>query len=108
MPLYLNTLNEPVLAIGICDRCRCKFPLMDLLPDPNTPGLRVCAKDRDVYDPWRLPAIQPDKITLPFVRPDVPIGTQPPVQNNEIISTETPQGIAAEDGGALVTEDSDQ
>lgn len=49
----------------------------DLYPDPNSPGLRVCLADRDEYDPYRLPARQPEKITLPFVRPDANIATNP-------------------------------
>jgi hypothetical protein len=31
----------------------------------------------DQYDPYRLPARQPDNIVLPFARPDTPIGTDP-------------------------------
>ena len=71
MSRYLNTRGRATLGIGICDRCRKKFPLDQLLEDPNAPGLRVCAADRDVLDPYRLPAPGPDIITLRFVRPDV-------------------------------------
>ena len=77
MPRYLNTRGNTTLAIGICGRCSIKMPLGDLLPDPNSPGLLVCEKDRDQYDPYRLPARQPDNIVLPFTRPDTPIGTDP-------------------------------
>ena len=49
----------------------------ELYSDPNSPGLRVCLEDRDEYDPYRLPARQPEKITLPFVRPDADIAVQP-------------------------------
>ena len=77
MPRYLNTRGNTTLAIGICGRCSIKMPLADLLPDPNSPGLLVCEKDRDQYDPYRLPARQPDNIVLPFTRPDAPIGTDP-------------------------------
>jgi len=73
MPRFLNTRGQPTLGIGICDRCRKKFPLAKLGPDPNNPGLRVCDKDRDDYDPWRLPAPTPETISLPFVRPDEPV-----------------------------------
>jgi hypothetical protein len=48
-----------------------------LMSDPNSPGLRVCKEDLDQLDPYRLPPRQPDTITLPFVRPDAPIGTNP-------------------------------
>jgi hypothetical protein len=37
----------------------------------------VCDVDRDEFDPYRLPARQPEKITLPFTRPDTPIPTNP-------------------------------
>jgi hypothetical protein len=47
------------------------------MSDPNSPGLRVCKEDLDQLDPYRLPPRQPDTITLPFVRPDAPIGTNP-------------------------------
>lgn len=77
MPKYLDTRGHTTLGIGICDRCKIKFPLDELGPDPNTPGLRVCIDDRDEYDPWRLPAREADQITLPFVRPDAPL-TGPP------------------------------
>ena len=77
MPRYLNTRGNTTLAIGICGRCSIKMPLDKLLPDPNSPGLLVCEKDRDEYDPYRLPARQPDNILLPFTRPDTPIGTDP-------------------------------
>jgi hypothetical protein len=51
--------------------------LTELMSDPNSPGLRVCKEDLDQLDPYRLPPRQPDTITLPFVRPDAPIGTDP-------------------------------
>lgn len=73
MPKFLDTRGQTTLGIGICDRCKRKFPLAKLMPDPNSPGLRVCAADKDNFDPWRLPARQPDRITLPFVRPDDPL-----------------------------------
>lgn len=77
MPLYLNTRGNPTLGIGICSRCSRKFPLHKLEPDPNYPGLRVCAADKDNFDPYRLPPRQTENITLPFTRPDTPIGTSP-------------------------------
>jgi hypothetical protein len=95
MPRFLNTRGNTTLAIGICGRCSIKMPLDQLLPDPNYPGLLVCEKDRDQYDPYRLPARQPDNILLPFLRPDVPLATNPAgfiTQNSEQF---------------LITEDSD-
>lgn len=73
MPLYLDTRGKTTLGIGICGRCSRKFSLDDLQPDPNTPGLMVCRVDLDQFDPYRLPARQPDQITLRFTRPDVPL-----------------------------------
>mgnify|MGYP006266422753 CR=1 FL=1 len=77
MPVFLDTTGRSTLAIGVCDRCNRKMSLDDLYPDGNSPGLRVCLADRDELDPYRLPARQTEKITLPFVRPDVNIAVQP-------------------------------
>jgi hypothetical protein len=93
MPVYLNTRGNPTLGIGICGRCSRKFPLHKLQPDPNSPGLRVCEADADHYDPYRLPPRQTEDITLPFLRTDAPIGTNP-------------AGVIGEDGDVfLITED---
>lgn len=73
MPRFLDTSGKATLGIGICDRCKEKFPLGQLHPDRNNPGLRVCDKDNDEFDPWRLPPRNPDQITLPFYRPDEPL-----------------------------------
>lgn len=73
MPVFLNTLGNSTLGIGICDRCKFKRPLGKLGPDGNIPGLKVCQDKpgcKDDFDPWRLPALQDDRINLPFVRPD--------------------------------------
>ena len=95
MAVFLNTRGRTTLGIGICGRCSRKFPLDKLQSDPNYPGLMVCEKDRDDFDPYRLPARQPENITLPFARPDTPIGT-------------APSGFITEDSEAFViTEDSD-
>ena len=95
MPMFLNTRGRPTLGIGICSRCSRKFPLDKLMSDPNSPGLRVCEADRDHYDPYRLPARQPENITLPFMRTDTPIPTNP---NG---------AITENDNEFLITEDSD-
>jgi hypothetical protein len=73
MPIFLDTRGKSTLAIGICGRCSRKFSMDDLAPDPNYPGLLVCDADRDDYDPYRLPARQPEKISLRFARPDTPL-----------------------------------
>ena len=77
MAIWLDTRGRSTLGIGICDRCRRKMSIEELYSDPNSPGLRVCLEDRDQYDPYRLPARQPERITLPFVRPDANIATNP-------------------------------
>jgi hypothetical protein len=70
MSLWLDTTGLSSLAIGICGRCSKKFPILELFPDPNSPGLRVCSDDLDVLDPWRLPARQTEDITVTHPRPD--------------------------------------
>lgn len=51
--------------------------LSALSPDPNSPGLMVCAADKDDYDPYRLAPRKEDQIVLPFVRPDTSVNTHP-------------------------------
>jgi hypothetical protein len=75
--IFLDTRGNSNLGIGICDRCRKKFPINELQPDRNTPGLLVCEADNDEFDPWRLPARATEDITLPHYRPDVNIGVTP-------------------------------
>lgn len=77
MSIYLDTRGKSTLGIGICGRCSRKFPLDELQSDPNYPGLRVCKDDMDEYDPYRLPARQPEVTALRFARPDTPIATNP-------------------------------
>lgn len=70
MSVWLDTSGNTTLGIGICDRCRRKFPLAELMPDRNSPGLKVCKDDLDDLDPYRLAPRAPDMINLLFVRPD--------------------------------------
>ena len=83
MPVYLDTRGNSVLSVAICDRCSRKFAYTDLMPDPNFPGMRVCAADKDNYDPWRLPARQTENIALRFPRPDVSVATGPNLLNTQ-------------------------
>ena len=85
-----GTYASGSVAIGICDRCQRKFPYKDLMPDGNSPGLRVCAADRDQKDPWRLPPIQPDAIILRYPRPDVSIAPDSVVQPGVFTIRTTP------------------
>lgn len=71
MPRYVDTRGKTSVAIGICDRCKFAFPLVDLEADRNSPGLRVCRADNDLYDPYRLPARKSEDISLRYPRPDV-------------------------------------
>lgn len=95
MPKYLDTRGNASLAVGICARCSKKFPIGELLLDPNN-QLRVCAADRDFFDPYRLPARKTENIALRFSRPDVPLVSDPyglPTENDDYF---------------LVTEDGDE
>ena len=79
MAIFLDPRGHTTFGVAICDRCRFKRFSDELVPDPNYPGLRVCdpgqVRDgcKDQFDPWRLPARQTERITLQFVRPDVPL-----------------------------------
>lgn len=73
MAVFLDTTGRSSLGIGICGRCSRKFPIDELMPDPNNPGLRVCRVDLDDYDPYRLPARQTENISLRYPRPDTPL-----------------------------------
>jgi hypothetical protein len=77
MPVYIDTRGNSVLSVAVCDRCNRKMAYVDLMPDPNFPGMRVCKEDLDNFDPWRLPALQTENIALRFPRPDVSIATGP-------------------------------
>jgi hypothetical protein len=74
MPRFLNTEGLTSVAIAICDRCKMKRAFVQLGPDPNFPGLRVCDQGcMDTLDPYRLAARQTERINLRFPRPDVSV-----------------------------------
>lgn len=76
MSIFLNTRGKPSLAIALCARCGFKFPIGDLWPDRDNPGLMVCRRDNDRADPWRAPFVPKDgNISVKRPRPDVPIPT---------------------------------
>ena len=89
MPVYLDTRGNSVLSVAVCDRCNRKFPYVELMPDPNFPGMRVCKDDKDNFDPWRLPARQTENIALRFPRPDQSVATGP-VGGDELVTTGNP------------------
>jgi hypothetical protein len=97
MPRFLNTIGLNSLAIGICDRCKFKYPYSELRPDGNIPAIRVCGNGcSDEFDPYRLPARQSEKITIRFPRPDVDVAQ---VHNNIIVSPNTADtGLAITQG----------
>ncbi len=77
MPIYLDTRGRSTLTIGICGRCSVKYPIDELTPDPNYPGLMVCPDGcKDNLDPYRLPAREVERVTAPFVRPDTSLAVQ--------------------------------
>ena len=84
MPVFLDTRGKSTLGIGICGRCSRKMSLDELYSDPNYPGLRVCKEDLDEYDPYRLPARQPEVIALRYPRPDTPL---------DGVLTASPEGV---------------
>lgn len=95
MSIWLDTRGRSTLGIGLCARCSRKMSLDELFSDPNSPGLRVCREDLDQLDPYRLPPRQPDNITLPFVRPDTPLNTDP-------------SGLVTEDDNSFLIGSNDQ
>jgi hypothetical protein len=70
--------------------------LSELMSDPNSPGLKVCADDLDDYDPYRLAPRKADQIALPFARPDTSVATRPSglIQEagDEFMTTEDGEG----------------
>jgi len=95
MSIWLDTRGRSTLGIAVCARCSRKMSLDELFSDPNSPGLRVCREDLDNLDPYRLPPRQPDNITLPFVRPDLPLTTNP-------------AGLVTEDDNSFLTGSNDE
>lgn len=107
MPVWLDTRGNSVLSVAICDRCNRKMAYVDLMPDPNFPGMRVCKEDLDQFDPWRLPALQTENIALRFPRPDVPLGrldsellTQGNLNNSEPGNSITVDGTPPDAGAS--------
>lgn len=62
-----------------------KRPYSSMRPDGNIPAIKVCSEScSDNFDPYRLPARQPEKITIRFPRPDLSVA-----ENHDAIITET-------------------
>ena len=74
MPVFMDTIGLSSLAIAVCDRCKMKRAYVDLRPDGNSPGLRVCGEGCwDTLDPYRLASRKTERINLRFARPDVSV-----------------------------------
>jgi hypothetical protein len=99
MSRFIDPSGSPTYGLAICARCSRKFKLADLVSDPNFPALMVCREDVDDYDPYRLAPHAPDRITLPFVRPDTLVATTPA----GLISEDGAQFIVSEDGLVFIS-----
>lgn len=107
MPMFLETRSRRPMSIGICARCSCKYPLEELSPDPNYPGLMCCPDGcLDQLDPWRLAPRETENITLAFARPDVAIdgyGSTPVYTNQiQVVTSVPPPIVAADSTGAPI------
>lgn len=98
MPKFLDTRGRTKIAIAVCGRCGIKMPYDELRPDPNYPGVMVCADDYDDLDPYRLPARITEDISLEYPRPDFPISGPSPVQQ---YANQFGFGLSAGGGGVL-------
>ena len=98
MSRFIDPSGQPTYGIGLCARCSKKFPLAELARDPNYPNLMVCREDADEYDPYRLAPRKADQVVLPFVRPDIPIPTNP----SGVITQDGTQFVVSEDGQRFI------
>lgn len=106
MSVWLDTRGKASLAVGICGRCSRKFPIVELMPDPNFPGLMVCEADKDDFDPYRLAPRAPDQITLRFVRPDVPLSggdAEAIIPVDDVLTDDVGDGLTDDSGGTLTS-----
>lgn len=101
---WFDPTGHAYFAVGVCDRCHRVFILDELIQDGNLPGLRVCRDDWDQLDPYRLPARQPDRLVLPFVRPDVDIAVEASASDAEHLVTEDDDPYITEGGNDFVAE----
>ena len=85
-----------------------KRPIIEAMPDPNFPGLKVCQDNcADEKDPYRLPARKTERITLQYPRPDVSVAVNPNDLTTQpfggyVISTEQSGQTPAQDGNQEV------
>jgi len=93
MSVFYDPRGKSTFGIAICARCSRKMSVTDLSPDPNYPGLYVCDVDKDEFDPYRLPARQPEQISLFHPRPDTDIAL-------------TMRGTISQDGDEFIIDES--
>ena len=106
MPRFLNTIGNSSLSVFICDRCKMKRPYSDMRADGNIPAIKVCSEScSDQFDPYRLPARQPEKITIRFPRQVEDVAEQPTtiildpvIQNKDDVGIATEQANTPNDG----------
>jgi len=84
MPRYLPPRLGGTLAVAVCDRCKLKAYLDDLVSDVNSPGLRVHRHCADLKDPYRLPPRKTERIDVRYPRPEVEV----PLNEPDFIGTE--------------------
>ena len=108
MPRFLDTTGNALIAIFICDRCKMKRPIIEAMPDPNFPGLKVCTHGcADEKDPYRLPARKTERINLQYPRPDVSVaandnGIVTADQNEVYLSTENGSDVPQQNGNTNI------
>lgn len=74
MPKYLEPKEVGGhYAVAICYRCKMKRYYGDLQKDPNNQQYYCRFGCIDEYDPYRLPAKQPDQFVLQYPRPEEPL-----------------------------------
>jgi hypothetical protein len=95
---WLDTRGDTILSVAICDRCKNKRKYVDIVPDGNIPGIRVCIYGcSDQFDPYRLPMRPTENVAIRFPRPDADIAeyqdaltTDPNVVNDPNQNPNTP------------------
>jgi hypothetical protein len=79
-----------------------KRAIVEAMPDPNLPGLKVCQQGcADQLDPYRLPARKTEKITLQYPRPDVSVAAD----DSSLVTGGLDQFIISTEGNTSTPED---
>lgn len=84
MPRYLPPRIGETLTVAVCDRCKLKAYLADLVADGDSPGIRVHPHCADKKDPYRLPPRRTERIDVRYPRPEVDV----PLDEEDFIGTE--------------------